>query len=67
MLPPENRALVVPKTDEDGYASVLAQLLGDGALRQALSASNRNWVQENYSDKKMFDAYEAVFAECLNN
>ena len=64
-LSPENRALVVPKTDEDAYADMLARLLGDAELRQTLSAANRQWVEENYSDNKMFENYGAVFADIL--
>ena len=44
---------------------MLARLLDDAELRRTLSVSNRKWVEENYSDKKMFENYGAVFADIL--
>jgi len=67
VLSPDNRPLVVAKADEPGFADLLAKLLGDVALRRRLSAANRQWVEENYSDARMFEAYGAAFDEVLGN
>lgn len=64
-LSPQNRGLVVAKTDEAGYADLLARLIGDAALRAALAAANRRHVLAEYSAERMFAAYGAVFDAVL--
>lgn len=65
ILSPENRELVVAKTDDAGFADMLARLLGDAALRAALAAANRRHVVAEYRAEKMFAAFGAAFDAVL--
>jgi len=64
-LSPENRAEIVAKSDEAGFADRLDRLLSDRKLRASLSAANRNHVVEHYSSQRMFANYGRIFDEAL--
>jgi len=64
-LSPENRAEIVAKTDEAGFAALLDRLLSDQQLRATLSAANRRHVVEYYSARRMFENYGRIFDEAL--
>lgn len=64
-LSPENRAHIVPRTDEAGFAALLDRLLADGQLRASLAAANRHHVVEHYSAERMFENYGRIFDEAL--
>lgn len=63
MLSPENRAFVVPRDDEGGFANVLGSLLGEAGARIHLGQRNQAYVQRYYSEERMFRAYAAVFED----
>jgi glycosyltransferase involved in cell wall biosynthesis len=65
-LSPVNRAEIVAKTDEPGFAAVLDRLLADQKLRQTLSVANRTHVVEQYSSERMFMNYGQIFDEALS-
>ena len=64
-LSPENREMIVAKTDEAGFAASLDRLLSDHALRGSLSSANRNHVVEHYSSERMFMNYGQIFDDAL--
>ena len=64
-LSPENRAEIVSKSDEAGFAASLDRLLADQPLRESLSVANRNHVVEQYSSQRMFENYGRIFDEAL--
>ena len=64
-LSPENRAEIVAKTDETGFATALDRLLSDASLRDSLSIANRGHVVAHYSAQRMFRNYGEIFDEAL--
>ena len=65
MLPPENRAFVVPRDDEEGLRRALDALAASGGLRRRLGLANRAHVRAAYSIETMFAAYRDAFDEAL--
>ena len=63
ILSPENRAFVVPKDDEGGFANALGSLLAEADARIHLGQRNQAHVQRHYSEERMFRAYAAVFED----
>lgn len=64
-LSPENRDVIVAKSDEDAFAASLDRLVADGGVRQSLAAANRRHVVEFYSADRMFASYGEIFDETL--
>jgi glycosyltransferase involved in cell wall biosynthesis len=64
-LSPDNRAEIVAKTDEAGFAALLDRLLSDERLRESLAAANRAHVIEHYSCDRMFMNYGRIFDAAL--
>lgn len=60
MLAVENRAQIVPLTDE-ALAGSLRNLVADAGLRRRLGAANRAKVVADYDQQTMFNAYAALF------
>jgi glycosyltransferase involved in cell wall biosynthesis len=58
-----NRAFVVAKDDEAGLCGAFERLLGDGATRARLGRLNQSRVRKHYTEARMFDAYETIFAD----
>lgn len=64
-LSPDNREMIVAKSDETGFAASLDRLLTDQALRKSLSVANRTHVVDNYSSERMFMNYGRIFDDAL--
>jgi glycosyltransferase involved in cell wall biosynthesis len=64
-LSPENRPLIVARSDEDGFAAMIDRLVADRGLRSAVGAANRRHVVAHYSAERMFVEYGRVFDETL--
>ena len=56
MVAPENRAFIVPKTDQD-LASAFERLVEDADLRRTLGKTNKAQAEAHYSAERMFAAY----------
>lgn len=64
-LSPENRDMIVARSDEDAFAVMLDRLIEDDGFRQSLAAANRRHVVEHYSADRMFAEYAKIFDETL--
>lgn len=53
--------LIVPPGDEEGMATAIARVVHDEGLRRTLGEAARRRVLERYSERRMFDAYEALY------
>ena len=60
----ENGLLAAP-ADAKGLALAITGLLRDAALRQRLAKNGQESILENFSQGKMVDATERVYAQCL--
>ena len=65
MIAPDNRALIVTKSDERGFAAALRRLVDDPALRADLAAKNAAHVRARYDQSRMFAAYGELFDAAL--
>lgn len=63
MLAEENGWLVVPKDDEAALAGAMRTLLADAALRRAAGGANRAKVEQEFDERVMVIAYEALFGD----
>jgi L-malate glycosyltransferase len=65
MLGSHNRALIVAKQDEAGFAASLQRLLTAPGLRAELGRDNAAHVRAEYDQSRMFAAYGALFDSAL--
>jgi L-malate glycosyltransferase len=65
MLGSRNRALIVAKQDEAGFAASLQRLLTAPGLRAELGRDNAAHVRAEYDQSRMFAAYGALFDSAL--
>jgi L-malate glycosyltransferase len=65
MIGPRNRALIVAKQDEAGFAASLQRLLTAPGLRAELGRDNAAHVRAEYDQSRMFAAYGALFDSAL--
>ena len=61
MLPPEQRAFVVPP-DAAALADALRRLMGDAGLRQRLGAANRQRAETAYDQRTMLASWAELFS-----
>lgn len=64
-LSPENRDVIVSKSDEGGFVAALDRLIADGEFRRSLAAANRRHVVDFYGADRMFASYGEVFDHTL--
>ena len=57
---------LVPVGDEAAMARRIESLLGNNTLREQMGRKARNWVQKEFSNKKMTKKMEAVYKELLS-
>ena len=57
---PENAALIVPKDDQPGFVAALASIIDNGELRRRLGALNSARALANFTEARMFAAYQPV-------
>ena len=57
---------LVPVGDEAAMARRIESLLGNNTLREQIGRKARNWVQKEFSNKKMTKKMEAVYKELLS-
>ena len=62
MVAQENRALIVPASDEPALADALAALARDLERRTRLGAANRHRAEADYTLERMAAAYDTLFA-----
>jgi L-malate glycosyltransferase len=65
MVAEENRALVVPPSDEAAFAKALARLADDAALRHALGEANRRKARAAFDEDAMISAYARLYGEAM--
>lgn len=65
MVCAENREFIVPRDDGAAFAAALARLLADPARCEQLGRGNREKAGAEFSDKRMFVAYEELFDRLL--
>ena len=56
----ENRAFVVPRDDLEAFSRAIGTLAADRQLREHLGALNRQHVDSEYRQERMFAAYERL-------
>jgi glycosyltransferase involved in cell wall biosynthesis len=67
MVCEENRDYVVPRDDGPAFVAALARLLADPAKRGLLGRRNREKAIAEFSDRRMFAAYEDLFCRILTS
>lgn len=65
MIAPVNRALIVPRNDEAGFAAALRRLVSEPGLRAELGRSNAAHVRAHYDQSRMFANYGELFERAL--
>lgn len=65
ILPEPNAALVTPAGDVELLGECLARLAGDGALRAAAGAANRERARAQFDIAAMRAAYETIYAAAM--
>jgi glycosyltransferase involved in cell wall biosynthesis len=65
MIGARNRALIVPRQNESGFAASLQRLLADATLRASLGTENAAHVRAQYDQARMFAAYGDLFESAL--
>ena len=60
MVAPPNRAYVVTRGSPDALASALRRLAAEPSLRHSLGAANRDQVERDFAQDRMFREYEAL-------
>jgi glycosyltransferase involved in cell wall biosynthesis len=60
----EHGLLVEPR-DVEGLAQAMRQLAADPALRQAMGAAGRDWVETHFSLPRLGEDTEHLYRECL--
>ena len=61
MVSEENLPFLVARENEAGFATALARLAGDAALRRRIGAANREKAKRDYDLRTMCNAYDAIF------
>lgn len=61
MVSPENRAYIVPRSNEDLFRRMLERLLKDESLRIYLGEQNQIQCRKFFEKKLMFEVYEKVY------
>ncbi len=61
ILPPDQQAYVVPRTDVAAFGVALAGLLADPARCRQLGAANKAHVSATYSLDRMVSAYQSLY------
>jgi len=62
MLAPANRDLIVAKDDMDGLVASIVSLSTDASSRKSCGRQNRQHAAAEYSEDRMFAAYDQVFS-----
>ena len=65
MMAPANRPLIVPRSDESGFAASLRRLVDEPSLRADLGRQNAAHVRAHYDQSRMFAAYGELFEAAL--
>ena len=61
MVAPDNKTFIVAKAQPGHLTTALDTLLRSTDLRARVGRSNRQWVEEHYSQAAMFRAYQALY------
>jgi glycosyltransferase involved in cell wall biosynthesis len=61
----DNRRFLVRPGDEVALTAALAQLAGDGSLRDSIAGRNRDEARASFGRAAMLAAYEALYAQVL--
>ena len=61
----EERGVLVPAGDEEGFASAVARLLASSSMRSQLGNNARQFVGENFSLERVRDRYEDCYQALL--
>jgi glycosyltransferase involved in cell wall biosynthesis len=61
MVAPENRDLIVDRSDETGFTAALAALLRDPERRRRLGEANRERARAEFDESRMIAAYDRLF------
>lgn len=62
----EERGILIPAGDEEGFAAAVLQLLASPAVRLQLGQNGRKFAQENFSLERILARYEACYATLLD-
>src|SRR2546430_1915608 len=61
----EERGVLVPAGDEEGFAAVVERLLASPSMRLQLGRNGRKFAQENFSLERVLARYEACYQTLL--
>jgi len=65
LIQDEVNGLLVKPADAPALSAAIIKLLNNNLLRQDLGVNARKFITENFSKKKMVDATERVYQQCL--
>ena len=65
MVGAQNRALIVAKSDANGFAAALKRLLTAPGLRETIGRENQAHVRAQYDQTRMFAAYGDLFEAAM--
>ncbi len=65
MVGPQNRAMIVAKSDANGFAAALKRLLTAPGLRETIGRENQAHVRAHYDQARMFAAYGDLFEAAM--
>jgi glycosyltransferase involved in cell wall biosynthesis len=61
----EERGVLVPAGDEEGFAAAVERLLASHSMRLQLGRNGRKFAQENFSLERVLARYEACYQTLL--
>jgi glycosyltransferase involved in cell wall biosynthesis len=61
----EERGVLIPAGDEEGFAAALLRLLSSSRMRSQLGQNGRKFAQENFSLERILDRYTACYQSLL--
>lgn len=61
----EERGVLVPAGDEEGFAAAVGRLLASHAMRVQLGRNSREFAQENFSLERILERYQACYQTLL--
>jgi glycosyltransferase involved in cell wall biosynthesis len=65
MVGPQNRAMIVAKSDSNAFAAALKRLLTAPGLRETIGHENQVHVRAHYDQARMFAAYGDLFEAAM--